>query len=107
MKKNDVTTFFYYMWNAWSKSECERIFPPNLADHFWGKWMESRYWNNGYGSAEKFYSELDTPYQNALVKRAKELYNGKNPKQQNEKLKNFGGIIAHLVMRHIFRVESK
>lgn len=26
MERNDVTSFFYYMWNAWGKEECEVAF---------------------------------------------------------------------------------
>lgn len=26
MKRNDVASFFYYMWNAWSEEECEIAF---------------------------------------------------------------------------------
>ena len=30
-----VTSYHYYMWNAWCKDECKKVFP-ELYLHFWG-----------------------------------------------------------------------
>lgn len=32
--ENSVSSFFYYMWNAWSKEECEIVFG-GMCKHFW------------------------------------------------------------------------
>jgi hypothetical protein len=74
-EKNDVTSFFYYMWNTWSKSECEEIFSGNDANYIWGKWL-SYYANNRlFGATEQFFSNLSENFQDMLVKRATETYN--------------------------------
>ena len=26
MKRNDIASFFYYMWNTWNKQECQIVF---------------------------------------------------------------------------------
>ena len=35
--ENAVSSFFYYMWNAWSKEECKAVFG-DMYRHFWDKW---------------------------------------------------------------------
>ncbi|MFS2826827.1 hypothetical protein [Parabacteroides distasonis] len=35
--ENAVSSFFYYMWNAWSKEECKVVFG-DMYRHFWDKW---------------------------------------------------------------------
>ena len=35
--ENAVSSFFYYMWNAWSKEECKVVFG-GMYKHFWEKW---------------------------------------------------------------------
>ena len=35
--ENAVSSFFYYMWNAWSKEECKVVFG-GMYLHFWDKW---------------------------------------------------------------------
>ena len=35
--ENAVSSFFYYMWNAWSKEECKVVFG-DMYLHFWDKW---------------------------------------------------------------------
>jgi hypothetical protein len=75
MKKNDVASFLYYMWNAWCKSECEKVFPGALGEHMWGKWKTACMRHDGpNGAAETFFAGLSTNYQDDLVKRAIELY---------------------------------
>ena len=75
MKKNDVTSFFFYMWNEWCEEECEQIFGEcGLSKHFWNKWC---YYHQKFGPSAGiagFYAELNFEYQDMLVKRATELY---------------------------------
>lgn len=76
MEKNDVTSFFFYMWNKWSKEECEIAFQKSncMWQHFWQKYVA--FWNE-YGSdgaIAKFYAELSDENRDLLVKRATELY---------------------------------
>ena len=71
---NDVSSFFYYMWNAWSKEECKTVFG-NMWEHFWSKWMGAYERMNGpRGAAEVFYAELSKRNRGLLVKRATDVY---------------------------------
>ena len=54
--ENAVYSFFYYMWNAWSKEECKIVFG-GMCRHFWEKW-NAQAEKSIYGAAERFYSEL-------------------------------------------------
>ena len=73
--ENAVSSFFYYMWNAWSKEECKIVFG-GMCRHFWGKW-NAQAEKSIYGAAERFYSELSENNQKLLVERAVSLYDGK------------------------------
>ena len=80
MTKNDVASFFYYMWNAWCKVECEIVFVEN-AKHFWDKWAGiCSYLGTSSGATERFFAELSGHNQDLLVKRATELYAGRTSK---------------------------
>lgn len=35
--ENAVSSFFYYMWNAWCEEECRTVFK-EMHPHFWEKW---------------------------------------------------------------------
>ena len=35
--ENTVSSFFYYMWNAWSEEECKAVYG-GMYPHFWEKW---------------------------------------------------------------------
>ena len=80
--KNDVTSFFFYMWNAWCKEECQKAFsaPGNDWQHFWNKWCAICEEHSVYGAAERFYAELSNHNRNLLVKRATEVYEGESEK---------------------------
>ena len=82
-KANDVTSFFYYMWNAWCKEECQKAFSSRDNDwqHFWEKWCGICKTHGVYGAAERFYAELSLKHRNMLVKRALEVYEGDCEKQ--------------------------
>lgn len=81
--KNDVTSFFFYMWNAWCKEECQKAFsaPGNNWQHFWNKWLGICKEHSVYGAAERFYAELSNHNRDLLVKRATEVYEGDSEKQ--------------------------
>ena len=56
--ENAVSSFFYYMWNAWSEEECRTVFK-EMYPHFWEKW--SLMTDKGvFGASERFYAELRT-----------------------------------------------
>lgn len=77
MKKNDVSSFFYYMWNTWCEEECRIVFAGEGWQHFWEKWASAC--NRGVmGAAERFFAELSDSNQDLLVRRAIELYNRKS-----------------------------
>ncbi len=73
--ENAVSSFFYYMWNAWSKEECKVVFG-NMHRHFWDKWS-SLADKAISGAAERFFAGLSENYQKLLVGRAVTLYDGK------------------------------
>lgn len=74
MKKNDVSSFFYYMWNTWCEEECRIVFAGVGWQHFWSKWSSAC--NRGaMGAAESFFAELSDSNQDLIVARAIELYN--------------------------------
>lgn len=78
--KNDVTSFFYYMWNKWSEAECIHIFGKVMGDHFWAKWCD---FYDRYGSRaaiDCLYAAMSDNYRGQLVARALELYDGQRNK---------------------------
>lgn len=79
MERNDVTSFFFYMWNVWGMRECEIVFSKSNSNwkHFWDKWCAIC---NKYGissATEHFYAELCDSNRDLLVARALSIYNGK------------------------------
>ena len=82
--ENAVSSFLYYMWNAWSKEECKVVFG-GMYKHFWEKW-NAQAGKSIYGAAERFYSELSENNQRLLVERAVALYDGRaiRKKQSDE-----------------------
>lgn len=77
MIKNDVASFFYYMWNSWCMEECQTVFTTEGWEHFWSKWKYYFQNNNHFGAAEEFFANLDQANQDRIVKRAITLYNRK------------------------------
>lgn len=76
--ENIVSSFFYYMWNAWCQEECEIVFKGSGCPwtHFWNKWCGICKKYGVFGASEQFYAELGNEYRERLVNRAIELYNG-------------------------------
>jgi len=52
MEETVVSSFFYYMWNAWSEQECKRVYEGECR-HFWDKWC-CQTESAAYGAAENF-----------------------------------------------------
>ncbi len=73
--ENIVSSYFYFMWNAWGEEECRKVFAP-MHKHFWEKWCHCTD-RDLHGAAERFYAELSAPNRHRLVERACELYDGK------------------------------
>ena len=79
---NDVTSFFYYMWNRWSEEECRIAFKDGDYKHFWNKWCQAYDELGGpRGAAEYFYMMLSDTNRDKLVKRALECYDGMTERQ--------------------------
>ena len=76
MERNDVTSFFFYMWNAWCKEECEKAFEKSQCkwQHFWNKWCAFYNQHGSDGAIPRFYAELSDYNRDLLVKRATEFY---------------------------------
>lgn len=85
--RNDVTSFFFYMWNAWSEEECRKAFsaPGNDWKHFWSKWCGICREYGAYGAAERFYAELSHKNRELLVNRATEVYFLDEPKKDQNR----------------------
>lgn len=75
LQETIVSSFFYYMWNAWCKQECENTFGTEYL-HFWTKWCGICERHSIYGAAERYYAELGDNYRTRLVSRACEMYDG-------------------------------
>jgi len=77
---NAVSSFHYYMWNAWSEEECKITFG-GAYKHFWEKW-NSLASKSILGAAERFYAELSDNNSELLVNRAVALYDGKATREE-------------------------
>ena len=84
--ENSVSSFFYYMWNAWSKEECEIVFG-GMCKHFWEKW-NSLANDSIFGAAERFYAALPENNRKLLVERAVSIYDGRSFRNRNTDIKN-------------------
>ncbi len=81
-KENIVSSYFFYMWNAWWEKECEIVFGYENK-HFWEKWCGICKTRTIHSAAESFYAELSTNNRVKLVNRACEVYNG-NEQRKSE-----------------------
>ena len=84
--ENTVSSFFYYMWNAWSEEECKTVYG-GMYPHFWEKWCVAT--DKGtFGAAERFYLELSEDNRRLLVERAVSIYDGRGLRNRNRNMKN-------------------
>jgi len=100
--ENTVSSFFYYMWNAWSEEECKAVYG-GMYPHFWEKWCVAT--DKGtFGAAERFYLELSEDNRRLLVERfylelsednrrllverAVSIYDGRGLRNRNRNIKN-------------------
>ena len=84
--ENTVSSFFYYMWNAWSEEECKTVYG-GMYPHFWEKWCVAT--DKGtFGAAERFYLELSEDNRRLLVERAVSIYDGRGLRNRNRNIKN-------------------
>ena len=82
--KNDVTSFFFYMWNKWCESEAKIVFADSCGGykHYWNKWV---YFCNEYGcraAVDMLYGELDEGNRDKLVASALECFDGMSEKKK-------------------------
>ena len=77
---NQATSLFFYMWNCWSKEECQKAFADGDYNHFWNKWCGLSEQYGRFGAVEHFYAELTNDNRDKLVKRACEMYDGSREK---------------------------
>ena len=73
--ENTVSSFFYYMWNAWSEEERKAVYG-GMYPHFWEKWCVAT-GKGTFGAAERFYLELSEDNRRILVERAVSIYDGR------------------------------
>jgi len=83
-EKNNTSSFFFYMWNKWSKAECMKAFVGEDWQHFWSKWLDICAEHGVYGAAERFYAQLSKKYRDMLVARACQVYDEDNEINDNE-----------------------
>ena len=84
--ENTVSSFFYYMWNAWSEEECKAVYG-GMYPHFWKKWCVAT--DKGtFGAAERFYLELSEDNRRILVERAVSIYDGRRFRNRNSNQKS-------------------
>ena len=72
---DNVSSYFFYMWNRWSHEECEAVYG-NMSAHIWKKWCAACT-PSVWGAAERLYAELSESNRQLLVERAVNLYDGK------------------------------
>jgi hypothetical protein len=83
--ENTVSSFFYYMWNAWSEEERKAVYG-GMYPHFWEKWCVAT--DKGtFGAAERFYLELSEDNRRILVERAVSIYDGRGLRNRNRNIK--------------------
>ena len=84
--ENAVSSFFYYMWNAWSMEECKAVYG-GMYPHFWEKWNALAD-KSIYGAAERFYMELSEDNRRLLVERAVSIYDGRRFRNRSTNIEN-------------------
>lgn len=77
---DNVSSYFFYMWNRWSHEECEAVYG-NISAHIWSKWCAVCK-PSAWGAAERLYAELSDGNRQLLVERAVSLYDGRREKEE-------------------------
>ena len=80
-QNKEVLSFHIYMWNKWSKEECETVFG-DLADHIWDKWVDYCSETNSTTAPALLVRDLDEDNLDKLINRACELYDGRKTKNK-------------------------
>lgn len=75
-QENIVSSFFYYMWNAWDGRECAMVCGLDCIQ-IWEKWRNCCT-DCPLGATEYFYMGLSNDIKEKLVTRACEVYNGRH-----------------------------
>lgn len=83
--ENTVSSFFYYMWNAWSEEECKAVYGGMY--RISGKMVRGDR-QGTFGAAERFYLELSEDNRRILVERAVSIYDGRGLRNRNRNIKN-------------------
>lgn len=73
--KNDVSSFFFYMWNAWCEEECKIVYGAEYK-HFWNKWCYNCEEYGHRAAVDILYGELSDNNRDKLVARALQCYDG-------------------------------
>ena len=80
-QNKEVLSFHMYMWNKWSKKECEIVFG-DLADHIWDKWVYYCAETNSMVAPALMVMNVDEDNLDKLINRACELYDGRKSKNK-------------------------
>ena len=80
-KHKEVLSFHMYMWNKWSKKECETVFG-DLADHIWDKWVRYCAKTDSIVAPALMVMNVDEHNLDKLINRACEVYEGRKNIEQ-------------------------
>lgn len=70
LRKNDVASFIYFMYNRWTKEVCEEMFCNNHVcpwTHLWNKYEECAKQVGTWGAPFKWFCELNEELQDILT----------------------------------------
>ena len=87
--ENAVSSFFYYMWNAWCEEECRTVFK-EMHPHFWEKLVSDDGQGNITEQPNGSSAELTDRYRVKLVNGSVSLYDGKARRQRSGRFRNQG-----------------
>ena len=84
--ENTVSSFFYYMWNAWSEEERKAVYG-GMYPHFWEKCFVAT--NKAtFARAKRFYLKLPEDTAGILVDRAAPINDGRQFRKRKSNPKN-------------------
>ncbi len=93
--ENTVSSFFYYMWNAWSEEECKTVYG-GMYPHFWEKWCVAT--DKGtFGAAERFYLELSEEQPQAFGGTGRLDIRRTRPQKQEQKHKKSNSMQGNII----------